>query len=137
MSEHEAPRYEPDEGEALLQRELAEAHKTIRALLRQLSKAQARQHETTRAHKMTVSNLLENANYQSELLRERDEWRLRAENTRARVRLGGELPDLTLDEARAIHRAITKLHRSEGGDAERLKLWDALLEAVELGEGTP
>lgn len=136
MSDQEMPRLERDDGEAeALQRELAEAHKTIRTLLRQLSKAQSRQHEATRAHKLTVSNLIEATRHQPALLREREEWRAQAEQGQARVSLGGDLPDLTLEEARAIHRAIARLYQGDGRNAERMKLWDALLEAVELGEG--
>ena len=136
MSNHENTQHTPDDGELqALQRELAEAHKTIRTLLKQLSKAQERQHETTRAHKMTVANLIEMTRHQSDLIRERESWRDLAEQDHTHVRLGGDRPDLTVDEARAIHRAITRLHHSEGGDTARLKLWDALLEAVEQGEG--
>jgi hypothetical protein len=135
MSDQDVPRFERDDGEIeALQRELAEAHKTIRTLLRQLGKAQSRQHEATRAHKLTVSNLLEATRHRPTLLRERDEWRLRAEQSQARVSLGGDLPDLTPDEARAIHRAVSRLYQDDGRHAERMKLWDALLEAVELDE---
>jgi len=44
---------------AWLQNELGEAHKTIRSLLRQLSKEQQRHAETARAYNMTVANLVE------------------------------------------------------------------------------
>ena len=41
-----------------LQEQLAETHKTIRSLLRQLSKEQTRHSETARAYNLTVANLL-------------------------------------------------------------------------------
>src|SRR5690242_15683735 len=55
----ERPAQTPGDSElARLQKELSEAHKTIRSLLRQISKEQARHAETARAYNLTVANLV-------------------------------------------------------------------------------
>src|SRR5215470_20017263 len=55
-AQHPAPFLEGDT--AWVQRELDEAHKTIRSLLRQIDKEQARYKEIARAYELTVANLV-------------------------------------------------------------------------------
>lgn len=117
---------------ALLRRELEEAHKTTRTLLRQLSKAEARHNETTRAYDKTVQNLLELSRENMLLTRERDQWKARAERQLTSLHLHDSFPVLTLAEVSAIRRAMARLHHPDrGGDSERMKLWNTLLDPLE------
>jgi post-segregation antitoxin (ccd killing protein) len=121
----------PGDGElAWLQRELAEAHKTIRSLLRQLSKEQARHAETARAYNLTVANLVEATRQNALLEHERDTWKARAEGRPAPFTL--DKLTLTAEEIGAIRKAIARLHHPDtGGDVERMKLWNAALDPLE------
>jgi hypothetical protein len=118
----------------LLRHELEEAHKTVRTLLRQLGKEQTRHHEIARAYNMTVANLAEVSREHALLARDRDQWRARAEG-RPLVVLDprSPFPPLSNDEVRAIRKAIARLHHPDlGGDAERMKLWNAILDPLEI-----
>lgn len=123
----------PTESEfAWLQNELHEAHKTIRNLLRQISKEQARHAETTRAYNMTVANLVEATRENTALARERDMWKARAENVATPFTIGGGTIELTPAEVSAIRKAMARLHHPDaGGDVERMKLWNAALDPLE------
>lgn len=125
----------PIQGEneiAILQHELEEAHKTIRTLLRQLSKEQARHGETTRAYNMTVSNLMEITRENAALTRERDQWQARAQGIPASLGPNSPFPALTPAEVGAIRKAMARLHHPDaGGDIERMKLWNAMLDPLE------
>ena len=117
---------------AWLQNELNEARKTIRSLRRQLSKEQQRQAETTRAHNMTVANLVEAGRENTLLTRERDMWKARAEGGLTPFQIGGLTLDLTAAEVSAIRKAMARLHHPDtGGDAERMKAWNAALDPLE------
>lgn len=121
------------EGDASwLQQELHEAHKTIRSLLRQLSKEQERHAETARAYNLTVANLVEATRENAMLARERDMWRVRAErNTRPFV-FGDMTLELTPAEISSIRKAMARLHHPDvGGDPERMKCWNAILDPLE------
>ncbi|MBK9710173.1 MAG: hypothetical protein IPO81_02380 [Kouleothrix sp.] len=121
---------EPD----LLQHELDEAHKTIHQLLRQMRKEQARYSEINRAYNKTVANLMETTRENAALERERDMWRARAERVAvpAPFSIGGLTLDLTPDEVSAIRKAMARLHHPDaGGDAERMKAWNAALDPLE------
>ena len=123
----------------LLQRELDEAHRTIHQLLRQMRKEQARYDEIARAYNKTVANLTEIARQNTILEHERavlehdrDLWRARAEQTAQPLGIGGLTLDLTPDEVGAIRKAMARLHHPDaGGDAERMKLWNAALDPLE------
>lgn len=121
------------EGDAAwVQRELDEAHKTIRSLLRQIDKEQARYKEIARAYELTVANLVTVTQENNMLERERDMWRVRAERTPAPLALGAGLLELTSAEVSAIRKAIARLHHPDtGGDSERLKAWNAALDTLE------
>ncbi|MBK9715280.1 MAG: hypothetical protein IPO81_28920 [Kouleothrix sp.] len=115
-----------------LQKELDEAHKTIRSLLRQLSKEQQRHAETARAYSMTVANLVEITRENTALERERDMWRTRAEGSLTPITIGGLTLELTPAEVGAIRKAMARLHHPDaGGDAERMKAWNAALDPLE------
>jgi len=115
-----------------LQNELNEALKTIRSLRRQLTKELQRQTETERAQKMTIANLADAGREQVELRRERDMWRKRAEGALTPFHVGGLTIDLTPAEVGAIRKAMARLHHPDmGGDAERMKAWNAALDPLE------
>jgi hypothetical protein len=115
-----------------LQNELNEAHKTIRSLLRQLSKEQQRHAETARAYNMTVANLVEAGRENSMLSRDRDMWKARAEGMLTPLKIGGITLELTPTEVSAIRKAMARLHHPDaGGDAERMKAWNAALDPLE------
>ncbi|MBK9942114.1 MAG: hypothetical protein U0Z44_20680 [Kouleothrix sp.] len=128
--EHYTPSADPET--ALLQHELSEAHKTIRALTRQLAKEQQRLLETSRAHKKTVVNLAEAGREQVSLAQDRDTWKARAERSGLPFTIGGLTLELTPEEAQAIHKALARLYQADAdGNAERLRAWDAALEPLE------
>ena len=125
-----APPADPDI--ALLQRELSEAHKTIRTLMRQLSKQQERHAETVRAYDKTVANLKEAGRESTQLEQERDMWRGRAENSTTPFKIGGLTLELSPDEVSAIRKAMARLHHPDhGGDLERMKAWNSALDPLE------
>ena len=123
----------------LLQRELDEAHRTIHQLLRQMRKEQARYDEIARAYNKTVANLTEIARQNTILEHERavlehdrDLWRARAEQTARPLGIGGLTLELTPDEVGAIRKSMARLHHPDaGGDAERMKLWNAALDPLD------
>lgn len=122
--------YDPDV--AWLQRELSEAHKTIRTLLRQLNKEQQRHAETVRAHDKTVANLVEAGRENTALERDRDMWRSRAEGATMPFKIGGLTLELTPAEVSAIRKAMARLHHPDtGGDVERMKAWNAALDPLD------
>jgi hypothetical protein len=133
MTEAESERPTSPEADAgWLQNELNEAHKTIRSLLRQLSKEQQRHAETSRAYSMTVANLVEAGRENTLLSRERDMWKARAEGALTPFQIGGLTIDLTPAEVSAIRKAMARLHHPDaGGDAERMKAWNAALDPLE------
>jgi hypothetical protein len=120
---------------AWLLNELKEAHQTIRALLRQLSKEQGRHAEIARAYNKTVANLVEITRENAALERERDMWKARAESSmreQAAAKIGNLPFSLTAAEISAIRKAMARLHHPDaGGDAERMKLWNAALDPLE------
>ncbi|HMO57074.1 MAG TPA: hypothetical protein PKA05_08290 [Roseiflexaceae bacterium] len=115
-----------------LQRELDEAHKTIRSLLRQISKEQQRHSEIVRAYNMTVANLMEITRENAALERERDQWRARVEAHGMPFRFGTHTIELTAAEVSAIRKAMARLHHPDtGGDIERMKQWNAALDPLD------
>ena len=117
---------------AWLQHELAEAHATIRRLLRQISKEQSRCDEIARAYNKTVANLMEITRENALLEHERDMWKARADGAAAPISLGGLTLDLTPAEVSAIRKAMARLHHPDaGGDVERMKAWNAALDPLD------
>ena len=114
------------------QRELDEAQKTIRSLLRQISQEQARCSEISRAYHMTVANLVEVTRENATLAHERDLLKARVEGAPAPFKLGASTLELTPAEIGAIRKAIARLHHPDtGGNPDRMKLWNAALDALE------
>ena len=131
MTDHDAAR--GIENDPLwLQNELNEALKTIRTVRRQLNKELQRQAETERAQNLTISNLADAGREQVVLRRERDMWRKRAEGGLTPFHVGDLTIDLTPAEVGAIRKAMARLHHPDtGGDAERMKAWNAALDPLE------
>lgn len=115
-----------------IQNELAEAHKTIRTLLRQIDKAQQRYDEISRAYKLTVDNLVEVSVRNNELEREIEQWKARSSGASISMTLGAGTLTLTPAEISAIRRAMARLHHPDtGGDTNRMQIWNAALDALE------
>ncbi len=133
MTDYDSGRSQPPlvDGELTwIQQELSEAHKTIRSLLRQLSKEQTRHAETSRAYNLTVANLVEATRQNASLIHERDMWQSRAQGRHTAFTLGTLTP--TPEEIGAIRKAMARLHHPDtGGDAERMKLWNATLDPLD------
>jgi septal ring factor EnvC (AmiA/AmiB activator) len=126
------PSQATDQDVSWLQRELEESHKTIRSLLRQVSKEQARHAEIARAYEKTVANLMEITRENAQLERERDQWKARAEGAALPFQIGGETLELTPAEVSAIRKAMARLHHPDtGGDVERMKRWNAALDPLD------
>ncbi|GAB4121986.1 MAG: hypothetical protein Fur005_06900 [Roseiflexaceae bacterium] len=129
----EPPRLDtPEQQRIWFERQLAEAQATIRTLMRQIEKEQGRYHEVARAYKKTVENIVEISRQNAELERERDIWQARAAANQPNATLGIGQFALTADEISAIRRAMARLHHPDtGGDATRMQLWNAALDALE------
>jgi FtsZ-binding cell division protein ZapB len=120
---------------ARLERELDDARKTIKALLRQMKKLQDQQAETTRAYNKTVANMVEIVRENTSLARECESWKSRAMGIAPSLSLDGLPGAISAEEAQAIRRAIARLHHPDaGGDTERMKAWNATLDAIENRE---
>ncbi len=112
----------------LLRQQLEEARQTIRSLLREIDREQVRVREAAQRYNRVVSELTEVARVNNELERERDTWRMRVS-----ARPNDELTiHPTPAEASAIRRAMARLHHPDrGGDIERMKLWNTILDPLE------
>jgi hypothetical protein len=61
-------------------------------------------------------------------------WRMRAEQQG--MISSDQLPVLTGDEINAIRRAMARIHHPDrGGDIDRMKLWNKLLDTLEKPRG--
>lgn len=100
--------------------------------------------EATRAHAKMVETLTETMRENTALSIERDMWRARAQRSATRneppppepvewdVRSLLGVGQVTEEEARAIRKAMARLHHPDsGGNAERMKLWNAALDRIE------
>lgn len=118
-----------------LQNELREARGTIRTLLRQIKKEQDRHAEISRAYSKTVENLVEAMRENTELSRECELLRGKIHHSElmAEVELQRLPLELSLHELGAIRKAMARLHHPDaGGDSERMKVWNAVLDKMEL-----
>ena len=93
------------------ERELDEARKSIRKLLRQLDQERARSSEIARAYDLTVANLVAITRENAALERERDHWRANATGKPAPFKTGADedktpvllrLDDLNRDGAKDL-----------------------------------
>ncbi len=117
-----------------LQREIEEASVTIRRLQRELAKEQSRHAQTTEAYNKTVANMVEVV--QENLLLNNELDRLKQASKRS-----VDAPSIawtftpTPSEARAIRKAMARLHHPDvGGDEQRMKAWNTLLDRFENPE---
>ncbi len=113
-----------------LQREIEEARATIRRLTRELIKEQARHAQTTEAYNKTVANMVEIAQENTLLTHELE----RLKQTKRREADDSSLLPLTPTaiEARAIRKAMARLHHPDvGGDEQRMKAWNQILDRFE------
>lgn len=114
----------------LLQRELDEAQRMIRTLMRRLADEQQQQLQTRQAYEQMKQNIIEMNREHIQTERERDMWRLRAEQHAPMC--NDQFPLLKADEVNAIRRAMARLHHPDhGGDTERMKQWNKFLDQVE------
>lgn len=113
-----------------LQRQLDDAQAELRRLSRELRKEQARHAETSEAYTKTVSNMVDIARENAALTHEVERLRRTAKSLESKgVDLLGI--DLTPDEARAIRKAMARLHHPDvGGNETRMKLWNAALDEL-------
>ena len=119
-----------------LQHELAEAHASIRSLMRQIKKEQDRHAEISRAYTKTVANLVEAMRENTGLTRECELLRAQLASSDA-VAIAVDSLGLALTplEVGAIRKAMARLHHPDaGGDTERMKLWNAALDRLEQPE---
>jgi ATP/maltotriose-dependent transcriptional regulator MalT len=114
-----------------LQRQLDEAQATIRRLTRELAKEQARHAQTTEAYTKTVSNMVEVARENALLSHELERLKRNARSEQAQTVRA--LPfDVTPAEANVIRKAMARLHHPDvGGDEQRMKVWNALLDQLD------
>lgn len=123
----------------LLRRELEEAHKLNRGLLRQLKKTQEAVTEAQRAHAKMVVTLTETMRENMALTNERDTWKARAlkytldqERDGLIFDTGGLIGHMSEDEINAIRKAMARLHHPDtGGNPDRMKAWNAALDRFE------
>lgn len=121
---------EPENAE-LLRREIDDAHRTIRALMRRLADEQEQQVKTKHAYEQMKANIMEMNREFATVERERDLWRQRAEQQGV-LEWHEAMPNLTPDEISAIRRAMARLHHpDQGGDSERMKEWNKVLDRLD------
>lgn len=113
----------------LLKHEINEAHRTIRVLMRRISSEQEQQAKTRHAYEQMKQNIIEMNREYAIVEREREMWRMRAEQ--AGIHWNDQLPSLDEAEINAIRRAMARLHHpDQGGDSNRMKQWNKLLDEM-------
>ncbi len=128
----------------VLQQEVHDVQAQNRVLQRRLKKAEESAAEALRAHAKMVSTLTETMRENSALVIERDMWKLRTQRAEGVQDQQGALASsalflpgidhITEAEARVIRKAVARLHHPDsGGDTERMKAWNAILDRIEYG----
>lgn len=134
MNNQNARLWLQEDASELLQRELEEAQRTIRTLMRRLADEQQQQQQTRQAYEQMKQNIVEMNREHMMVERERDMWRMRAEQQG--VVTSDNFPPLRIDEVNAIRRAMARLHHPDhGGDTERMKMWNKFLDQIEKPKG--
>lgn len=131
------PDAEPGRSRAVseLQRQLEDAEATIRRLKRELCKEQARHAETSEAYTKTVTNMVTVARENAILSHELERLKRSAKSSGALLGGAGLPIDLTPAEAGVIRKAMARLHHPDvGGDEQRMKRWNVVLDCYETGE---
>ena len=102
--------------------------------MRRLAEEQEQQRKTHHAYEQMKQNIIEINREQAMVERERNMWRMRAEQQG--MISSDNLPVLTSDDINAIRRAMARLHHPDrGGDIDRMKLWNKLLDTLEKPRG--
>jgi len=113
----------------LLKHEINEAHRTIRVLMRRITSEQEQQAKTQHAYEQMKQNIIEMNREYAVVEREREMWRMRAEQSS--IHWNDQLPYLDDAEINAIRRAMARLHHPDhGGDSDRMKQWNKLLDQM-------
>ncbi len=106
---------------------------TLRRLTRELNKEQARHAQTTDAYNKTVANMV--AIVQENLTISNELERLKRQRREAEYHSGLTITPMP-HEARAIRKAMARLHHPDvGGDEQRMKAWNVVLDKFEGGDG--
>lgn len=115
-----------------LRHELEDAQKTIRGLQRAARKAQGQYDEIRRAYTLTVANLVQTTSRCSVLEQEREQWHRRGGERVASATFSTGMLILNAAEVAAIRKAMARIHHPDaGGDVERMKAWNTLLDRLE------
>lgn len=115
--------------EETLRQDLEEARQTIRRLTHQIRAEQGRCEDAARSYNQVVAKLVTVSRENAVVEHERDMWRQRTEQRSTAAPRGF---DITPDEARAIRKAMARLHHpDQGGDPDRMKEWNAILDQLE------
>ncbi|KAB8142489.1 hypothetical protein F8S13_13070 [Chloroflexia bacterium SDU3-3] len=115
--------------EETLRQDLEAAQQTIRRLAHQIRAEQGRCEDVARSYNQVVAKLVTISRENAAVEHERDMWRQRTEQRSAAAPRGF---DITPDEARAIRKAMARLHHpDQGGDPDRMKEWNAILDQLE------
>ena len=118
-----------------LQRQLDEAHAELRRMSRELRKEQMRHAETTEAYTKTVTNMVEISRENALLNHELDRLRRSAPRAARSRSVDFHGINLTAGEAKAIRKAMARLHHPDvGGDEQRMKVWNAVLDQLDESE---
>lgn len=124
-----------DRDRTWLERELAAASTSARELRRRLEKTQQQLAETTRAYNKTIENMLDIIRENNTLTLECDRlrWQCQREGVTMNFGLGSNaIHHLTPEEARAIRKAMARLHHPDvGGNVERMQHWNVVLDRIE------
>jgi predicted phage gp36 major capsid-like protein len=114
----------------------------LRKTERSLAQSERASQEARRAHQKMVETLTETMRENTALEIERDMWKARAQRTETHssdpavpdIQLTLGIGQISEDEASAIRKAIARLHHPDsGGNAERMKQWNAALDRIARG----
>ncbi|MDP9309611.1 MAG: hypothetical protein M3R24_01725 [Chloroflexota bacterium] len=115
-----------------LQRQLDEAQAELRRVSRELRKEQMRHAETAEAYTKTVTNMVEISRENALLSHELDRLRRTAPRQARSRAVDFHGIDLTPGEAKAIRKAMARLHHPDvGGDEQRMKIWNVVLDQLD------
>ncbi len=113
----------------------------LKKAVRAAANAERASAEALRAHTKMVETLTETMRENTALSLERDMWKARARRIAAYaednqrnddVPVPETLSHITVEEARAIRKAMARLHHPDsGGNPERMKYWNTTLDQIE------
>lgn len=113
----------------------------LKKAVRAAANAERASAEALRAHTKMVETLTETMRENTALSLERDMWKARARRIASfaedhqrsdDVSIPESLSHITVEEARAIRKAMARLHHPDsGGNPERMKHWNTTLDQIE------